>query len=417
MKPLVDALSRKWFAVVAALLAGIVIAALVYVQDSAGLIAYRATSAARVTNYTVTGLTLPCTAASAPALISHLPAVSLQRLQPVHISTDVAAGSVLAIHYTDPDAAFASTGANALATDLATYCATETASVTTTAVQSLSTQVTALQTQLAPLDAQLGTAKDRSSLVAERDALQVKLITLEAAARTAQQAVSAAAPPARAEIDQADALYVTLKAKLDKDLETYTTIAAQYKDTYARVIGLRERVTVDRQQFDNRRRELEERPLELNAAYRTAVAAGNAAQSTVDVAQLQLADLNARIAHDDHVIASLPAHGASSVSATRTQEVLAKSYEALATQLFTMRTQVAQIPGSGPVSVIGTSSVDQVIRVGWLHAAILSLAIVVVSLLLGILLALLLALLDQGLKTVPQFTKLYGKPVISALHK
>jgi len=417
MKTLVDALERKWLAVVAALLAGVIVAALVYLHDSAGLIGYRATSAARVTNYTVTGMTLPCTPASGPALVPHLPAVNAGRLMPAHISTDMAAGSVLAIHYTDPDPTVASNGANALADGLATYCATETASLTTTTVQALSTQVAALQTQLAPLDAQLGTAKDRASLVAQRDALQTKLITLEAASRTAQQAVTTAAPPARAAIEQADPLFVTLKAKLDKDLETYTTVAAQYRPTYARVVGLNERVAVDRRQLDERRRELDERPLELNPAYATALTAANAAQSTVDIAQLQLADLNARIAHDDHVIASLPAGNAGGAAAMRTQDVLAKSYAALATQLYTMRTQVAQIPGSGPIAVIGTSSVDQVIRVGWVRAAVLSLVIVLASLVLGILLAVLLALIDQGLRTVPQFTKLYGKPVISALHK
>lgn len=412
MSAALDALGRKWYIAVVVFVIGAGVAAALFARNSAGLIRYVATAQMRIAN-PAGSVQLPCSPQAAAAIAKYVPPVSETRvsINPARFTAELPAAGVMTLHYLSADAQSASDGVNAVANGLVAFCARRTADVTAAAQKALSVERARLAASLAPLDAQVGASKERTSLVAQRDELQMKLIGLQAAAKNAQAQLDAAEPVARNEIEQADPAFVALKKRLDTDLDTYTSVASAYRSTYARVIGLKNRVAIDRQQLDARRAELEEQPLELSATYRTALAAANDAQSAADVVQMQIDDLNARIAQADVVIGK----SGSGSSASRSQDALAKAYQNVTAADESLRAQRAQISAGGPVELLTSSSVEQTVKTGVLAAALLSLVVALLFLLFGIILATLIGLLDRRLLTVPQFTKLYGKPVIATL--
>lgn len=411
MTPLINALVQKWFIAAIVFVLGIIVAIVLYAGNVAGLMGYVATAQLRLIAPSAPGVDLPCTPDAAAVLAKYAPSTSLpaSSIEPSRITTERPAQGLLTVHYTGYDPENAVSGVNSVADRLTSFCASQTRSVTSAAQQGLAQARASLATELGPLDTQTGAVKDRAALAAQRDGLNSKLVGLQATSDDAQKQLTALIPIARSEIEQADPSFVALKKRFETDLDTYASVAAAYRPTYSRVIGLQARVATDRQQLQARRDELALLPLELSATYRTALATANQAQTSVNSMQVQITAISAQIAHYDKVI------GPSGGTAAAQQEALGKAYQNIATNEANVRVTLAQIPSGGPVSVLSTTTADQVVRVGVLRSIALSLIVAVLFLLIGIVLAILIGLLDQRLLTIPQFTKLYGKPVIATL--
>ena len=421
LQPALNALTRKWFIAVGGLLLGLVAAVACYGWNWFGLRGYEATAIISVAAAPNAGVTLPCTPATVPLLAGNVvarpspapadvPTIAPISYESQRVTTSVPAPGLVAIHYTALDEERAPTTAAQLAARVAVYCYQETAQAVKSANDSLAAQQLSLQKLLMPFDVQAGAVQQRAVLVAQLAPLQNKLIELQAAAANAQTQLAATIPVAYSEIQAADPTYQALAKRLNDDLVTYATLASEYSPKYARVIGFKQRVDVDRERLQARADELRQLPPALSKTYQTAQTAAVLAQSAVDVALAQIKAMQAQIDHDNALIKQ-NAGGAG--NAQRSQAAYAASYAAVLTALLKQQSLLSQASVLEPVSIV--SAPDTAIETGRLRAAIAALALLVVMTVLGLALAILIGLLDQRLLTVPQFIALYGKPVIATL--
>lgn len=420
-----DALANQWPAALSILLAGIVLGILVGLKAPMSQ-TYLATSSVRIAKPVVTGVDMPCTAGTLPALAKGADGMNATGASPTRVFAEAAGTDVLQIHATAPTEARANDISNHVATNLITFCDRATKASYTAVNDGLRWQIAAKEIDLSRLDAQLIPAADvsaaRADLTKQRDALKGQLTTLtaqqglESATAVAKaKARDALAPAARAAIAESDSVFKALRTQLDQDSIALAAMQAHYQKGYRALLALETRVKIETDGLAAYWNYLAAKPLDLDPAYRAAEAVADQAQATLAETGNQIGAVTASIKAADAKLAKpVPsANRAVELAALGRQRTEAlKAYQALSERLNTALTEEAQIPASGPV-VIAASAVDAV-RIGLLIAVLLG----VLTLLLFALAALLVALLlnmDRRLLTVQSITKLYGKPVIATV--
>jgi hypothetical protein len=405
-----DALRRKWLAVVVCLAAGIILAVASLRADIPPFVRYRANASVALPSSPIAGLTFACNATTAAAIAADPLATTAPDLLTLGDRATVAADAISAV--------------NARAASFVASCNADAHRRAAAYVTALQRQTADRQRRLAQLDrvllpAQSAAAtvpaltKRQSDLVAQQDQLQPKLAAAQAAASAASDQAAAAAQAGRDELRKADPLWVFLAAQLEKDSQTYATLSSQFRPTFPRVLNFASRVANDRALLAERERWLDQQPLAQSATYRAAQSAVQQAQASAAVAQQQLDQITTQADGIAKQLARVTAPNGTVAAAARQHDALLASYKDLASRFNAAQAQQAQIPADGPFTVLAPAA--SATATGVPLALLFAAALVALSLLVGILLALLLALLDTRLLTRRKITALYGKPVIATL--
>jgi hypothetical protein len=433
-----NALAEQWPWALLVLLAGVFAGVLVGLKAPMAQ-QYLATSSARLAKTVVTGVDMPCTATSLPALLKSTdwfaqpastaanPDLMAASIVPQRMGAALAGADLVQITYVDGSDPGARARAQWLAQSLSQYCEAATVSSYRRYNLYLVTQKANRDREIVGIDRSLIPATDaatlRDQLKKRQDDLKTQITALqsqataqEAVANTKSAALAALLPAAKEFNEQSDALFKTMQAQLEKDQAALSTMKAHYKPAYPALQAFDAKVTSEEEQLNAYRTTLDAKPPELDPAYRAAQATADDAKAAVLATQSQLAGTQDALKSVTAQLGTIPASGALSAgmaAVARHKAELVKQYQALSAQFGTALTEEAAIPLGGPLVVLPQPAFAP--RVGLLVAALLGLLTVLAFAVLALLLAVLLNVLDRRLLTVRSITKLYGKPVIATV--
>lgn len=443
-----EAIARRWYVMVAALLLGVGAAFLIgkhskqFVANSAVILTSQgdvtAPSSGGTAETVAAGLSiqpsdLPVLIQSENVLSSvardmgnNVTVSSLRRQIRAHVGLQ---NDVMPIEFsaTDPDQAVF--GANAVADELTHYYQTIATARFSSLIVDLQKQIQAKQATLAHLDSALQrtiakdpnvAAKDPSAVAAQFTSLQSDRDQLAAAIKGDQEVVAYGSrltaetlPLAQQEIGNLDPAYQALRTQYAKDTAELNRIRAAYSPSYPGLPELQDQVAREAQQVAAADAKIRKTTPLQSQSYNSALKLQLQATGQEQADRARIAQIDAQIAA---LRSSVTARTGSSVKA----ESLRRERESAASALSALQARLAEadadraVAGSlGSIAVI--SRAENAELATWSKPKVVLMATLVAAFWLGLLVIAVLEYFNRSLRSLRQIEGLYGVPVLTTV--
>lgn len=350
------------------------------------------------------------------------------------IRTDVYQNSnVMTIQFADASPQQAVRGANAVADEVVHYYRAIATSRFDSLAADIKQQIAGRQQELQTIDAALkkstaaypyiedgsgstdGTSMNARliHLLGERDELLATLSGDAAQANVTDQRTSEVTPLARQQAANDDPMYRNVREQYGRDATQLRLDQTRFSSNYPGLAELQDIVSREQARLSGDEHKLAAQPLSGTQPYADALAEQNRAHSVVANDRAKLQQLHGTIAELQTELVKSSSRG-TAVEALRRQRASAESaYQLLSTRLITALADRAAAASTGSLMVFDRASYAG--RSPYTRPAVITTAVMMVTLWIAITLAFILEARDRRFRTPATIESVYGSPVLGVV--